>query len=94
MTFEGLNSTAELHTEANFNVFAFEMFAIVWLLVLCLITIWFFKEKQIHFIHESGLALFYGKQIKLLLLFVKAWNFSQFQAWSIKKCKGRGQTVF
>ena len=62
MTFEGLNSSSSLHflITANVNAIAVEMFFVVWLLVMCLVNTWFFKEKRISFIHESGLAIFYG----------------------------------
>jgi hypothetical protein len=32
----------------------------LFLLVLVTLTIWHFKRKRLYFIHETGLAIFYG----------------------------------
>ncbi len=46
--------------KAEIDLKSLGIFLSVWLLVLLLLTIWLFKEKRVSFIHESGLALFYG----------------------------------
>jgi sodium/hydrogen exchanger-like protein 6/7 len=33
----------------------------IFLLILVVLTIWLFKHKRLSFVHETGLAIFYGK---------------------------------
>ncbi len=44
----------------DYQIKTLEMFIFVFLLILLILTIWLFKKKRISFIHESGIALFYG----------------------------------
>lgn len=44
-----------LHRLDSLNILAY-----VFLLILTVCTIWLFKRRRVQFLHETGLAIFYG----------------------------------
>lgn len=61
---ETLRKTRE-HIVDSTNILIF-----VFLLILVVLTIWFLKHIKFDYVHETGLAIFYGLNKKKLIVFV------------------------
>lgn len=54
-----------LHRLDSLNILAY-----VLLLILTVCTIWLFKHKRVQFLHETGLAIFYGLIVGAIMRYV------------------------
>lgn len=54
-----------LHRLDSLNILAY-----VFLLILTVCTIWLFKRRRIQFLHETGLAIFYGLIVGAIIRYV------------------------
>jgi hypothetical protein len=64
-------------SEHEHLVDSLQLLVFTFLLILVVLTIWLFKYKKISFIHETGLALFYGL-LKNVRAKIKTKVFSSF----------------
>jgi sodium/hydrogen exchanger-like protein 6/7 len=62
---EIIQSQVSLRSNREHIIDSIQMLIFTCLLILVILTIWFFKQKRISYIHETGLALFYGNKIFL-----------------------------
>lgn len=75
-----------LHRIDSFNLLVY-----TFLLTLTILTIWLFKHHRVSWLHETGLAIIYGKQFKIVeICFVRRWFGRQFRhssiSWGIPRC--------
>lgn len=54
-----------LHRIDSLNILAY-----VFLLTLTVCTIWLFKRRRVQFLHETGLAIFYGLIVGAVIRYV------------------------
>uniref|UniRef100_A0A3B3YBG9 Sodium/hydrogen exchanger n=1 Tax=Poecilia mexicana TaxID=48701 RepID=A0A3B3YBG9_9TELE len=60
----------ESHRQDSVNLLTF-----ISLLTLTILTIWLFKHRRVRFLHETGLAMIYGKVVYILLISPINWEF-------------------
>jgi solute carrier family 9 (sodium/hydrogen exchanger), member 6/7 len=56
-----IDEQENLRKQRDHIVSSINLLIFIFLLILVVLTIWLFKHKRLSFIHETGLAIFYGK---------------------------------
>lgn len=62
-----LQSQQTLRSEREHTIDSLQILIFTLLMILVVLTNWLFKHKKINYIHETGLALIYGKLIQGVL---------------------------
>jgi sodium/hydrogen exchanger-like protein 6/7 len=61
-----IESNQNMRDDYNHVVDSINLLIFTLLLILVILTIWLFKHKRFPYIHETGLAIIYGKKIGIL----------------------------